>query len=215
VTRGTLVLTVVGYLAGVFRILPPDLLAAVPPAIFPGFQLWRLLTYPLVVLGIWNVLFGLLLLWSFGTELEMQWGSVGYALFLAIATFTAGVLGTATALLVRTGGLDAGFGLAGLLTALIVAWTLMGPNLPTNLFGVLPMNRKGFAILAIVIVVFGEIEQTRSLARLVFVLGGIPAAWFWVRGRGGRGFRISMRPPRFLRRRRFRVIRDEDSHRFH
>ena len=64
---------------------------------------------------------------------------------------------------------------------MIVAWALLGPRLPANLFGILPMTRRGFALLALVLVVFGELETSRSLAQLVFLLGGLPVAWLFVR----------------------------------
>ncbi len=111
-----------------------------------------------------SVLFDLLLLWSFGSELEPQWGSKAYALFLLLATVTAGVLGIAAV----------------------------------------------FALIALVVVAFGELEQTHSLARLVFVLGGIPAAWLWARRRRRRSLPFSFREPRILRRRRFRVVKGDD-----
>jgi len=204
VTRGTLVLTVLGYLATLFPALPVGLLTAVPDRIAPGGELWRLVTYPLVNVGIVSVLFSLLLLWSFGSELEPEWGSRSYALFLVLATLSGGILGVGAALLLG-GAFGTGYGLAGPLTAVIAAWTLEGPSRPTNFFGVLPMTRKVFGVIAIVVVAFGEIEQTHSVARLVFVLGGLPVAWWWARRRRPGG-RISLRPPRFLRRRRFRVV---------
>jgi len=208
VTRGTLVLTVLGYLATLFPALPVGLLTAVPDRIVPGGEPWRLVTYPLVNVGIVSVLFSLLLLWSFGSELEPEWGSRSYALFLVLATLSGGILGVGAALLLG-GAFGTGYGLAGPLTAVIAAWTLEGPSRPTNFFGVLPMTRKVFGVIAIVVVAFGEIEQTHSVARLVFVLGGLPVAWWWARRRRPGG-RISLRPPRFLRRRRFRVVGDGD-----
>jgi hypothetical protein len=67
------------------------------------------------------------------------------------------------------------------------------------------MTRLGFAAIALVLVVFGELEQTRSLARLFFVLGGLPVAWLFVRGGRGGGPRFPrMRNP--FRRRRFTVV---------
>ncbi|MGE5344477.1 MAG: rhomboid family intramembrane serine protease [Acidithiobacillales bacterium] len=209
VTRATLVLTVVGYLAGLIPELPVGLLTAVPERVWPGLELWRLVTYPLVNVGIISVLFGLLILWSFGSELEPEWGSGGYALFLVLAALSGGVLGVAASLLLQS-PFGSGYGLAGPLTAVIVAWTLEGPSRPTNFFGVLPMTRKVFGVIAIVVVAFGELEQTHSIARLVFVLGGLPVSWWWARRRPPGG-KISLRPPRFLRRRRFRVVGgDED-----
>jgi len=210
ITRGTLVLTAVVYLAGLFRLFPVDVLTAVPRAIVPGFELWRLVTYPLVNVGIIAVLFDLLLLWSFGSELEPQWGSKSYALFLLFATVTGGILGVAAVFAIG-GEFGAGYGFAGPITAVIFAWMLEAPNAPTSFFGVLPMTRKGFALIALVVVAFGEIEQTHSLARLVFVLGGIPAAWLWTWRRKLRALPYAIREPRmFRRRRRFRVVRDED-----
>lgn len=209
VTRATLVLTVAGYLASLIPSVPVAVLTAVPGRIWPGLELWRLLTYPLVNVGIVSVLFSLLLLWSFGSELEPAWGSRGYALFLALATISGGVLGVATSFLLAS-PFGAGFGLAGPLTAVIAAWMFEGPNLPTNFFGVLPMTRKVFALIAIVVVAFGEIEQTHSVARLAFVLGGLPVSWWWAK----RGRRLAARGgpslPRFFRRRRFRVVPGEN-----
>jgi rhomboid family protein len=209
VTRGTLLLTAVGYLAGLFHLFPIEVLTAVPRAIVSSLQLWRLVTYPLINVGIVAVLFDLLLLWSFGSELEPEWGSKGYALFLLLATVCAGVLGVA-AVFALGSEFGAGYGFAGPITAMIFAWMLEAPNAPTSFFGILPMTRKGFALIALVVVAFGEIEQTHSIARLVFVLGGIPAAWLWARRKRRRMMPLGVPRPRLLRRRRFRVVRDED-----
>lgn len=211
VTRTLLVLAGAGYLGGVFRLLPTLLLSVFPERIWPALEIWRLVTYPIVVLGIFNALFGLLILWTFGWELEVAFGSRRFAFFVLASVVAAALLGTGVALLFPGAGAMAGAGLSGLLTAMIVAWALLGPGLPANLFGVLPMTRKGFALLALVLVVFGELESSRSLAQLVFLLGGLPVAWLFVRSnrRGGGG---SVRPFRRrwnpFRRRRFTVVED-------
>ena len=56
---------------------------------------------------------------------------------------------------------------------------LEGPSQSLLFFGVFPMTRLGFAAIALVLVVFGELEGTRSLPRLLFVLGGLPVAWYF------------------------------------
>ena len=211
VTRGTLLLTAISYLVLVFHLFPLDaFLAATPETVLAG-QVWRLVTYPIVNIGIISVLFDLLLLWSFGSELEPQWGSKGYALFLLLATATGGILGIAAVLALKS-PFGAGYGFAGPLTAVIFAWMLEAPHAPTNFFGVLPMTRKGFAIIALIVVAFGEIEQSHSIARLIFVLGGIPAAFFWVRARRRRraAAAFGLPTPRLFRRRRFHVVKNED-----
>ena len=179
-------------------------LALFPEALLLG-QVWRLVTYPIVNVSIFAVLWDLLLIWSFGSEIEPRWGSRRFAVFLLVASASAGILGVATAWLLPTSFFGAASGFAPPLVALIVAWTLEGPSMPTNFFGILPMNRLGFAAIALALVVFSELEHSRSLARLVFVLGGLPVAWLFVRGFKGGGPRFPrMRNP--FRRRRFTVV---------
>jgi membrane associated rhomboid family serine protease len=214
VTRGTLLVAAIGYLVALWNVLSiPSSLVLMPGAVAGG-QVWRLLTYPAVSAGILTVLFDLLLLWSFGSELEPSWGSRSYLLFLLLATATAGAVGAGSALLLGS-PFGSAFGFAAPLTAVIFAWMLEAPGAPTNFFGILPMPRTGFALIAAIFVVFGEIETTHSLSRVLFVLGGIPAAWYWVRFRRRRRYAASFstrdpRPSRLFKRRRFRVVRPED-----
>ena len=151
VTRALLVLTGAGYLAGLFAPSRMRLLAVFPELVWPALELWRLVTYPMAVIGIFNVLFGLLVLWMFGWELESVFGSRRFGLFVLSSVVASAVLGCGVALLFPRAGAMAGAGLSGLLTAMIVAWALLGPGLPANLFGILPMTRKGFALLALVL----------------------------------------------------------------
>jgi membrane associated rhomboid family serine protease len=217
VTRATLVLSVAAYLMGLLAPGITALLAADPSAIVGRLEVWRLFSYPLVLPGIWNLLFGLLLFWALGTELEPSWGSRRYSLFLLTATVAAAVLGVGASLLLPARFDLPGYGISGLLTATIAAWALVGPRLPVSFFGVLPMTRAGFAFLTLVVVVFGELEASRSLVRLVFLLGGLPVSWLWTRGRGpwsGRPLGPGRRGG-FGARRRFRVVGPEDPGRFH
>jgi membrane associated rhomboid family serine protease len=195
VTRALLVLVAAGYLLTLAW--PPGSLwlALLPGAPFV-WQFWRLVTYAFVNGSITGVLFTLLMIWSLGSEIEPHWGSRRFTAFLGLATVVAGLLGLAV------GG---GAGFAPALLALIVAWMLEGPSQPVSLFGFFAMTRLGFAILALVFVVFSELEGTRSLPRLLFVLGGLPISWLFVRGLRGGGPRFPrMRNP--FRRRRFTVV---------
>jgi membrane associated rhomboid family serine protease len=212
VTRGVLLATAAGYVLTLFLPVFAGFFALLPGRLLAG-EVWRLVTYPLVNVSIFSVLWDLLLVWSFGSEIEPRWGSRRFAVFLLLASASAAVLGTLTAWLVPASVFGGGSGFAPPLVALIVAWTLEGPSRPTNFFGVLPMTRLGFAAIALALVVFGELEQSRSLARLVFILGGLPVAWLFTRGLGGgprfRRFRF------WGRRRVFHVVGREDDTRVH
>jgi membrane associated rhomboid family serine protease len=197
VTRAVLVLLAAGYLLALAAPAAAVWLIVAPAAVLAG-QAWRIVTYPLVNVSIGGVLFGLLLFWSLGSEMEPRWGSRRYALFLLTATALAG------AFAVFVGG---GAGLSPTLLALIFAWMLVGPSQSLMFFGVFPMTRLAFAAIALVLVVFGELEGSRSLLRLLFVLGGLPVAWFFSRrprfGPGGPRLPRIRNP---FRRRRFTVV---------
>jgi membrane associated rhomboid family serine protease len=195
VTRALLVLVAAGYLLTLAW--PP---AVVWLALLPGastlWQAWRLVTYPFVNGSITGVLFDLLMTWSLGSAIEPRWGSRRFALFVVSAMALAGALG------LLVGG---GAGLAPTVLALIFAWMLEGPSQPVSLFGLFPMTRLGLAVLALVFLTFSELENSRSLPRLLFVLGGLPVAWLFTRGlpRGGPRFPRIRNP---FRRRRFTVV---------
>jgi membrane associated rhomboid family serine protease len=204
VTRTLLVLVGAGYLLTLAAPAAAVWLILAPGAVLSG-QVWRLLTYALVSASITGVLFDLLMMWSLGSAIEPRWGSRRFALFVVAAAALAGALG------VLVGG---GAGLAPTVLALIFAWMLEGPSQPVSLFGLLPMTRLGLALLALVFVVFSELEATRSLPRLLFVLGGLPVAWLFARGPRGGG----PGGPRFprvrnpFRRRRFTVVGSDTVH---
>ncbi len=203
VTRALLVLVAAGYLLTLAWPAGAAWLALAPGAGRAG-EVWRLITYAIVDVSIVSVLFDLLLTWSFGSELEPRWGSRRFALFLVVATVVAGALG------LLVGG---GVGLAPTLLALILAWMLEGPSQRLSFFGVLPMTRLGFFVLALVLVVFSELQATRSPLRLLFVLGGLPVSWFFARPPRGGPRLPRMRNP--FRRRRFVVVDSDRGFRVH
>ncbi len=206
VTRALLVLVGAGYLLTLAWPEAAVWLVLAPGAVLAG-QVWRLVTYAVVNASIGAVLVDLLLLWQMGSEMEPRWGSRRFAAFLVASTLLAGALG------LLVGG---GAGLAPTILALIFAWMLEGPSQSLLFFGVFPMTRLGFAALAFVLVVFSELEATRSLLRLLFVLGGLPVAWLFAHGpRGGGGGPRFPRMRNPFRRRRFTVVGPGSDFRVH
>jgi len=204
VTRALLALVAAGYLLTLGWPVGAAWLVLAPGAVLEG-QVWRLLTYAFVNASIGGVLFGLLLFWSLGSEMEPRWGSRRFAYFLATATIVAGGFG------IFVGG---GVGISPALLALIFAWMLEGPSQSLLFFGAFPMTRLAFAAIALVLVVFGELEGSRSLPRLLFVLGGLPVAWLFTRRFRGGGPRFPrVRNP--FRRRRFTVVDSGSDSRVH
>lgn len=225
VTRALLVLPVFGYLLFVFLRRAIGFLVVDPVDVFKKLQIWRLLSYPLVETSILSLLFAILFIWTIAPELEMVFGSRSFALFLLACAAVAALVAMGAAVLLDPGFLKngesaldvlawraTGWGLTGLLTSIVIAWALLAPHRSELLFGVLPMSRTLFAVLATIVAAFSKLQTSLYLPQLLYVLGGIPVAWLWVR-RGGRSLPFSL--PRFMRRRRFRVVDEDKRFRYH
>src|SRR5438046_766703 len=50
-------------------------LGLMPAAVLQQFQVWQVVTYMFLHAGIFHILFNMLALWMFGTELERIWGT--------------------------------------------------------------------------------------------------------------------------------------------
>lgn len=66
-------------------------LALYAPAVFDGFQVWRLVTYPFVA-SFWSAIMASLIVWFFGSELEQIIHMPKLATMLAISIVVGGVL---------------------------------------------------------------------------------------------------------------------------
>ena len=174
-----------------FRVLDPIwLMLAVPGALR---EPWTLLTYPLVSLGIINMLFYGFWLYFIGSALERAWGTTKYAVFFVVVTFVSGLsmeIGaqlTGSRLLV-----DSWLPLAGV----TLAFCLLMPE-ETILLLFFPIKAKWLGLLEMVIVFFTYAGHSPLLG--FCALAGCGVAWLWVNNRipgstGKTGFNIGNRP---------------------
>jgi membrane associated rhomboid family serine protease len=68
---------------------------ALQPLLSGDFYPWQLLTYQFMHAGldnIWHILFNLFVLWMFGTELELLWGSRRFATYYLLCGIGAGIV---------------------------------------------------------------------------------------------------------------------------
>lgn len=146
-----------------------------------GLELWRFVTYPVVQTNIISVLLYGYMFWAFGSRQERIDGSQRFAWFLLLATLAAGGLGALADLLMYGGG-AAYAGASGLITTFLILWAFREPEQEILAFFVVPMKVKWLVSIIVAVVVFSEIEHGFSLARVLYVLGGAPVAWYWARG---------------------------------
>ena len=84
-----------------------DYLGLVPALVLHQFWVWQLATYMFLHGGVFHILFNMLALWMFGTELERIWGTRYFLKFYFVTGIGAGVAHRdllAAAVRVRTAG---------------------------------------------------------------------------------------------------------------
>src|SRR5688500_16458920 len=69
-----------------------DALGLIPYELFHRVEVWRLATYMFLHAGVWHLLFNMLALWMFGTELERIWGTRYFLKFYFVTVVVAAAL---------------------------------------------------------------------------------------------------------------------------
>jgi membrane associated rhomboid family serine protease len=131
-----------------------DWFALTPSGLARG-HVWKLVTSALIHPDPVGFIFGVLMLWFFMPILEHTWGTARLLGFAAATTIVANLAGAGVGLLL--GGQHAAVflgGLAPFVYAGIVAYGVRFARQPVQLFGVLPMTGKAFAIGISVFVTF-------------------------------------------------------------
>lgn len=149
--------------------------------------IWQLATYMFLHGGVFHILFNMLGIWMFGTELERLWGTRFFVRFYAITGIGAGLTVVAVCLL-PFAATSAEYGLwtigaSGALYGLLMAFALHFPERPILMFLLFPIPAKYFVIIIGAIAFLsgpgGQVSNTAHLGGLLF-------GYFYLRGgRGG------------------------------
>jgi membrane associated rhomboid family serine protease len=161
--------------------------ALVPAQVVQTFAIWQVVTYMFLHGSIGHVLWNMLALWMFGTEIERTWGTVKFLRFY----FTCGVIAALTVIAAAYvfGGVDVStVGSSGAIYGLLAAYAIVFPD-QTILFGFLiPMKSKYFVMIIGAIVFLQSYMATvggqqGSGIAVTAHLGGLVAGFLLLRGR--------------------------------
>jgi len=140
---------------------------------------WTVITYMFVHGSITHILFNMLGLWMFGSELERVWGERRYLEF-----YFASLVAAALTQLVVTGLMGTGaptVGASGALFGLLLAFAMMFPNRIILLFFVIPMRARWLVLLYGVLELYQGIYVMNSGVAHFAHLGGMIGAWLLLR----------------------------------
>jgi membrane associated rhomboid family serine protease len=157
--------------------------ALMPVAILRG-QIWRLVTWPFFQDDPLTLLFAGLLLWQMGQQLSYAWSERTFVIRFLVYTVGSALGATLLALVWENATAIAHVGIWPVVMALVVAWSMLFPDRPVNIWGVLPVTGRMLALL----VTFGTVLYAiaRGFAAFTPHLVAIGIAWAQARGLGAR-----------------------------
>jgi membrane associated rhomboid family serine protease len=159
-------------------------LGLVPYRTVERLQLWRPATYMFIHAGFFHIVFNMLALWMFGTELERVWGTRYFLKFYFTVGAGAGVLTVLFSLL------PFGFaqqiqhsiviGASGSIYGLLLAYALYFPDRPIYMYFVFPIPAKIFVAIMGAIAFFSSISEAGGVANATH-LGGLLVAYLYLK----------------------------------
>ncbi len=182
----------------------------VPYKVIKEFAIWQLFTYMFLHSTSWlgHLLLNMLMLWMFGTELERMWGRRAFLKYYFVCGVGAGLVTCLSFYKVPT------IGASGAVFGIMLAYGLTFPNRQILFWFIFPMRAITFVILCTGIQLFSLINMRDGVAYSAH-LGGMLFGYLYLK-RVWR-FREFWNGLRWkLRRRRFRVMREDDErYRYH
>ena len=163
-----------------------DNFALVPALVVQKFAIWQIFSYMFLDNSIMNVVWNMLALWMFGSELERTWGTNKFLRFYFACGVIAALTVIAAAFLFHASGILT-VGSSGAVYGLLAAYAVLFPD-QTMLFGFLiPMKSKYFVMIIGGIVFLQSYMATLggqgSSIGVTALLGGMVGGYLLLRGR--------------------------------
>jgi len=150
----------------------------VPFEVTHQFYLWQLVTYIFLHGGFLHIIFNMLGLWMFGTDLERLWGGRNFTKFFFLCGIGGGLFKT----LLSPSSLQATIGASGAVLGILVAYGVLFPERTIILY-IFPIKVKWFVIGTAIITLLSSIQEGGSTDYRVH-LGGMLCAFIYMkRGR--------------------------------
>jgi membrane associated rhomboid family serine protease len=159
-----------------------------PADVFGSLAIWQPVTYLFLHGGIFHILFNMLALWMFGTELERMWGSRYFTRYY----FITGVGAAATTMvlsLLPIGIADQLYysltiGASGAVYGILLAYGLYFPHRPIYLYFIFPIPAKYFVMIVGAISLLSSMSGPGGGVAHTAHLGGLVVGYLYLkRGR--------------------------------
>ena len=165
------------------RLLEP--LSLVPHDVVERGWIWQLATYMFLHGGTFHILFNMLSLWMFGTDLELSWGSRFFARYYAVTGIGAGII-TVLVSLLPFGFSTAMYygsvvGASGAIFGLLLAYGLHFPDRPIYLYFLFQIPAKYFVMIVGAVSLFASLESSGTNVAHFTHLGGLAVGFLYLK----------------------------------
>ena len=153
----------------------------VPYTVVHSLTVWQLASYLFLHGGIWHLLFNMLTLWMFGTQLERDWGTRQFLKYYFICGIGAGLCDVLLHLVLGDWGTRT-IGASGAIMGLLLAFGVMYPNQTILMNFLFPIKAKYLVMIYAAIELwtsFGPNTGVSSIAHL----GGMAVGYIYLKGR--------------------------------
>jgi rhomboid family protein len=161
-----------------------DVLGLRPIFVVRYFWVWQLATYMFLHGGVFHIVFNMLALWMFGTELERRWGTPFFLKFYAVTGVGAGVLTVLFSLLpfaaaqqLYQGNI---IGASGAIFGLLLAYALYFPERQIYMYFVFPIPARVFVAIIGAIAFLSSLGDSGGVASATH-LGGLAVAYVYLK----------------------------------
>jgi membrane associated rhomboid family serine protease len=156
-----------------------------PRDVFTNLALWQVVTYMFLhsTSGVGHILFNMLALWMFGTELERTWGTRFFTKYYFISGIGAAATTLGLALFSDAIYFSVTVGASGAIYGLLLAWALYFPHRTIYLYFLFPIPARVFVTIIGAIAFLSSLGGPGSGVAHTAHLGGLVVGYVYLKTR--------------------------------
>lgn len=149
-----------------------------PLRVTHNFFLWQLVTYIFLHGGIMHILFNMLGLWMFGSDLERYWNARKFTTYFFVCGIGAGLL----TVLLSPGSPIPTIGASGAVYGVLLAFGMLFPNRLIYVWGIFPLKAKWLVTIMGALAFFSSVSANGDGIANVAHLGGMLFGFLYLKG---------------------------------
>jgi membrane associated rhomboid family serine protease len=154
-----------------------------PQDVFTGFAFWQPVTYMFLhdTRGFSHILFNMLALWMFGTELERTWGTRFFTKFYFVTGIGAALTTLLLALVSDSIYYSLTVGASGAIYGLLLAWAMYFPQRTIYFYFLFPIPARVFVMIVGAIAFLSSLGGPGSGVAHIAHLGGLVVGYLYLK----------------------------------